>query len=125
MEAFTNANWAGNRRSTLGYCTFVGGNLVTWRSKKKTVAARSSTEVELKVVAQGMCELLWLRKLLEELRIKIEGPVKLYRDNKTAINIANNPMQEDKTKHVKIDRHFIKEKLESGLICMPFVSTNE
>ena len=67
IEGFTNANWArsiDNRRSTSGYCTFVWGNLVTWRSKKQTVVARSSTEVEFCAIAHGMCELLWLKQLL-------------------------------------------------------------
>ena len=72
VEAFTDADWAGSvvdRRSTSGYCTFVGGNLVTWRSKKQNVAARSSAEVEFKSVALGIYEVLWIRRLLEELKI--------------------------------------------------------
>ena len=89
------------------------------------MVARISVEAKLRIVVQGMCELLWLKKLLEKLRIKIEGPMKLYYDNKTTINIANNLVQHDKTKHVEIDKHFIKEKLKSGLIRMPFMSTNE
>ncbi|RVW89842.1 putative mitochondrial protein [Vitis vinifera] len=58
------ADWAGsvnNRRSTSGYCTFVWGNLVTWRSKKQNVVARSNTEAEFRAVAQGICELLWVK----------------------------------------------------------------
>ena len=51
--------------------------------------------------------------------------MKLYCDNKAATNIANNPMQHDRIKYVEIDQHFIKEKLESGLICMPFIPSNE
>ena len=51
--------------------------------------------------------------------------MKLYYDNKTPIDIANNSVQHDITKHVEIDKHFIEEKLESGLICMSFMSTNE
>ena len=89
------------------------------------MVARISVEAKLRIVVQGMCGLLWLKKLLEKLRIKIEGPMKLYYDNKTTINIANNLVQHDKTKHVEIDKHFIKEKLKSGLICTPFMSTNE
>ena len=72
VEAFTDADWARSvvdRRSTSGYCTFVGGNLVTWRSKKQNVAARSSAEVEFKSVALGIYEVLWIRRLLEELKI--------------------------------------------------------
>ena len=50
--------------------------------------------------------------------------MKLYYDNKVAINIAHNPVQHYETKHEEIDRYFIKEKLETSVICMPFVSTN-
>ena len=48
----------------------------------------------------------------------------LYCDNKAAIYIANNPVQHDRTKHVEIDRHFIKEKLDNGIICIPYVSSS-
>ncbi|KAJ8753668.1 hypothetical protein K2173_026344 [Erythroxylum novogranatense] len=54
-----------------------------------------------------------------------EGPMRLYCDNKSAISIAHNPVQHDRTKHIEVDRHFIKEKLDSGLICTPFVSTKD
>jgi ATP sulfurylase len=47
----------------------------------------------------------------------------LYCDNKAAIDIANNPIQHDRTKHVEIDRHFIKEKLDRGVICLPYVTS--
>ena len=57
-----------------------------------------------------MCEGLWLQKLLEELSITIELPIKLYCDNKAAISISQNPIQHDRTKHIEVDRHFIKEK---------------
>ncbi|EXB52099.1 hypothetical protein L484_024649 [Morus notabilis] len=72
-------------------------------------------------MANRICELLWLQRILTELKLRIEAPMKLYYDNKAAISIANNPMQQDRTKHVEVDRHFIKEKLEGGMICMPFV----
>lgn len=63
-------DWAGlveDRRSTTGFCTFVWGNLVTWSSKKQNVVAGCSEEAEFKAVAREMCEVLWLKKLLEEL----------------------------------------------------------
>ena len=52
-------------------------------------------------------------------------PIRLYCDNKAAISIAHNLVQHDRTKHIEVDRHFIKEKLESGVICTPFVSSSE
>ena len=89
VEIYTDADWVGlanDRRSTTGYYTYVWGNLVTWRNKKQSVVARSSAKAEFRAVAQGMCEGLWLQKLLEELCITIELPIKLYCDNKAAIS---------------------------------------
>ena len=126
LEAYTDVDYArsvDDRRSTSGYCTFLGGNLVSWRSKKQNVVARSSAEAEFRAMALGVCELLWLKIILEDLKIVWEGPMKLYCDNKSAINFAHNPVQHDRTKHVEVDKHFIKEKLDSELICTPFVST--
>ncbi|KAK2450461.1 putative mitochondrial protein [Trifolium repens] len=128
VSIFTDVDWAGSvtdRRSTSGYCTYVWGNLVTWRSKKQGVVARSSAEVEFRAMAQGICEGLWIHRVLEELKMKIELPSKLYSDSKAAISIAHNPIQHDKTKHIEIDRHFIKEKLDAGIICLPFVTSSQ
>ena len=109
------------RRSTSGYFTFVGGNLVTWRSKKQNVVARCSAEAEYRGMAQGVCELLWLRSLLKSLGFKQEWSMPLHCDNTTAVEIAYNPVQHDRTKYVEIDRHFIKEKLDARIISFPFV----
>ena len=92
----------------------MGGNLVSWRSKKQSVVARSTAEAELRSMASGLCELLWLRLLLTELRLFRGGSLRLYCDNQATINIVNNPIQHDRTKHIEIDRHFIKEKLDEG-----------
>ena len=110
--------------STSGYCTYVDGNLVTWRSKKETVVS-STAEAKFRANAHGNCELLWLKKLLEDIKTSSPMPMRLYCHNKVAINIAHNPVQHDRTKHAEIDRHFIKEKLEEGVICMPYISTYE
>lgn len=67
-------------------------------------------------MANGVCEVLWLKRVLKELRLDVEEPMRLFCDNKSAIKIANNPVQHDCMKHIKIDRHFIKEKLENGVI---------
>src|ERR1044072_2658948 len=70
IEVYTDSDWAGclsDRKSTTGYCTFVWGNLVTWRSKKQSVVARSSAEAELRAMAQGICEGIWLKRMLDEI----------------------------------------------------------
>ena len=90
-------------------------------SKKQDVVAQSRAEAEFWAMAQGICELLWLKIILEDLKIKWEGPMKLYCDNKSAISIAHNPVQHDRTKHIEVGRHFIREKLDSGFICTLYV----
>lgn len=64
-------------------------------------------------------------KGLEELKALDSLPIKLYCDNKVAISIAHNRVLHDRTKDVKVDKHFIKEKLDSGLICMPYIPTTK
>ncbi|RVW78478.1 Retrovirus-related Pol polyprotein from transposon TNT 1-94 [Vitis vinifera] len=127
IEIFSDADWAGSmtdRRSTSGYCSFVWGNLVTWRSKKQSVVARSSAEAEFHAMAQGICEGIWLNRLLEELRVPLKHPMVLYYDNQAAISIAKNPVHHDRTKHVEIDQHFIKEKIEEGVFKVSYTPTN-
>src|SRR5688572_19914696 len=124
IHAFTYADWAGDRdsrKSTSGYFTLVGGNLVTWKSKKQKVVALSSAEAEFRGIAKGITEIMWLRKLLSELHFPQKKTCKLFCDNKAAISILENPVQHDRSKHVEIDRHFIKEKLEKQIISLPFV----
>lgn len=87
------------------------------------MVTRSTVEAEFRAMAQGVCEILWLRILLSELGLLSSSPLMLYCDNKAAINIANNPVQHDRTKHIEINRHFIKEKLGAGIICLPYVQT--
>ena len=87
------------------------------------MVARSNAKVEFKSVALGICEMLWIRRLLEELKISSTLPI--YSDNKAAILIAHNPVLHDRTKHVELDKHFITEKLENGLICMLYIPTTK
>ena len=76
--------------------------------KKKDRVSRSSAEAEFRALAQGMCEGLWMKIILDDLKVKVEHPVQLHCDNKSAMSIAHNPVQHDRTKHIEIDRHFIK-----------------
>ena len=70
-----------------------------------------------------ICELIQIKIILSDLGIKWEEVMKLYCDNKSAIDITHNPVQHDQTKHVEVHRHFIKEKLENWLICTPYIPT--
>ncbi|RVW51857.1 Retrovirus-related Pol polyprotein from transposon TNT 1-94 [Vitis vinifera] len=104
IEVYTDVDWADavdDRRSTSGYFTFVGGNLMTWKSKKQNVVARSSAEAEFRGMTLGLCEALWLRLLLQDL------------------------VQHDRTKHVEVDRFFIKEKLDDKIVELPKIRSED
>jgi hypothetical protein len=126
IEIYTDADWAGNiidRRSTSGYCSYVWGNLVTWRSKKQHVVSRSSAESELRALALGICEGMWIQRLLKELGMESLTPIQMHCDNQAAISIAKNPVHHDRTKHIEIDRHFITEKIEKNIVHLIYTPT--
>lgn len=110
-------------RSTSGYDTYLWGNLVTWLSKKQDVVLRSNAEAELRALALGLCEGLWIKRVVTKLQQKPILPIKAYCDNISAVNMAENPVQHDKSKHVEIDLHFIQEKIENNIIQLHHISS--
>lgn len=88
LQAYSDSDWAGdptNRRSTTGYCFFLGNSLISWRSKKQSVVARSSTEAEYRALADATSELVWIRWLLEDMGVVQKNPTPLHCDNRSAI----------------------------------------
>ena len=126
MQIYTDAEYAGSiddRRSTSGYGCLVGGNLITWRSQKQNVVARSNAEAEFRAMAVVICEGIWVRSILQDLGVFEEKPILLCCDNESAISIAHDPVQHNRIKHIEVDRHFIKEKLEAGMFRSEYVSS--
>ena len=128
LRAFSDADWAGDptdRRSTTGYCFLLGSSLISWRSKKQTFVARSSTEAEYRALADTTSELLWLRWLLKDLGVSTSSTTPLYCDNQSAIHIAHNDVFHERTKHIEIDCHFIRYHLLHGALKLFSVSSKD
>ena len=88
LQAYSDADWANdhtNRQSTIGYCFLLGDSLISWRSKKQTVIARSSIEAEYRALAATIAELIWLRWLLQDLGVDCSTATKLHCDNQSVI----------------------------------------
>ncbi|GJX86240.1 ribonuclease H-like domain-containing protein [Tanacetum coccineum] len=98
-----------SRRSVSGYCVFVNGCLVSWKSKKHATLSRSS-------MTYTTCEIMWILKVLKDSDFDKLTHVALCCDNKSVIQIAANPVMHEKTKHFDIDVHLVREKFASGLI---------
>ena len=126
VEAYIDADQVGspsNRKYAARYCTFLGGNLITWKSKKQTVVARSSAKAKYKAMTHTSCELMWIKHLLEELKFVVKVPMTMHCDNQVAIHIASNLVFHERTKHIKGNCHITEEKVEDGVIATPYVST--
>lgn len=93
------------------YLIKLGDSLIIWKSKKQTVVSRISTEAEYKSIASIVAELIWLVGLLKEIGIEIQTLVELFSDSKTTMQIATNLVYHERTKHIKIVCHFIREKI--------------
>ena len=100
---------------------FVGGNLVSWNSKKQSVLSQSTAESEYRAMTQSACEIIWLHYLLAKVGIKTSIPTKLRCDNQVARHIVSNPIFHERTKHIEIDCHFVREKIQLDLISTGYV----
>ncbi|GKE32945.1 ribonuclease H-like domain-containing protein, partial [Tanacetum coccineum] len=113
------ADWVGcptTRRSTSGYCVFLGNNLLSWSSKRQVTLSRSSAEAEYQGVANAVAETCWLRNLLQELHTPFSTATLVYYDNVSAVYLSSNLVQHQCTKHIEIDIHFVRDLVAAGHI---------
>ncbi|KAM0044971.1 putative RNA-directed DNA polymerase [Helianthus debilis subsp. tardiflorus] len=127
LVTYCDSDWMGcpfTRRSRTGYLLLLGGAPVSWKSKKQSVVSRSSAEAEYRAMATTVSEILWFRWLLTELETTQQGPTTLFCDNEAARHIANNPVFHERTKHVEMDCHFVRERVESKEILPTYIESH-
>ncbi|XP_014517174.1 uncharacterized protein LOC106774644 [Vigna radiata var. radiata] len=126
LQAYSDADWAGcpdTRRSTTGWCMFLGNAPISWKCKKQHSVSKSSTEAEYRAMSAACSEITWLRGLLTELGVSQAQPTPLHTDNTSAIQIAANPVYHERTKHIEVNYHSIREAYDRRVITLPHVST--
>ena len=128
LQAYTDADWGGNtddRTSTSAYLIYLGGNPISWLSRKQRTVARSSTEAEYRAVATTTAEIMWITNLLSELHIPLTKPPLLLCDNVGATYLCSNPVLHSKMKHISLDYHFVREQVRDGKLQVSHVSTKD
>ena len=128
LSGFTDADWARSsvdRKSTSGYCFSLGSGMTFWCSRKQKSMALSSTEAEYMAASIDLSEAIWLRKLLVNLlKDKMEA-TNILCDNQSCIKLSENLMFHDRSKHIDIWCHFIKDLVQHGAVQLQYTPTGE
>ncbi|KAH9291809.1 hypothetical protein KI387_043002 [Taxus chinensis] len=128
LIGYTDADWAGSttdKRSTSGCCFSLGSGVVSWFSRKQKSVALSSSEAEYIAASMATCEAIWLRKLLVALfGQKVETTV-IHCDNQSCIKLSENPVFHDRSKHIDIRYHFIRDCVQRGIVQLQYIPTEE
>lgn len=127
VRGYVDSDFAGDldkSKSTTGYVYTLAGGAVSWMSKLQKVVALSTTEAEYMAATQACKESIWIQRLLEELGHKQEKIV-LFCDSQSALYIAKNPAFHSRTKHIRVQYHFVREVVEEGTVDMQKIHTNE
>lgn len=128
LKVYCDIDWGAcinNRRSITGYLVHYGNSPILWKSKKQATVSRSSAEAEYRAMASSVAETIWMTGLFKELGVEIKVPVSLFFDSKSTLQIATNPVFHERTKHIDIDCHFTREKIQEGLIVTAYLPSTE
>jgi hypothetical protein len=125
---YADADWGGcldTRRSTTGYLFKTFGGPVAWKSRRQATTALSTTEAEYMASADATRQAVWLRLLLKDLGHGLDGPLSILNDNNAAILLSKNPVNHDRSKHIDIRHHFLRDKVSDNTVELSHVQTED
>ena len=128
LVGYSDADWAGckdSRKSTSGYVFMIGGNVISWTSKKQPVVALSTTEAEYIALCSATQEAIWLRRLLQSIGQAQNNPTTIYEDNQGEISMSKNSRHHSRTKHIDIKYHFVRETTLKNITHIVHCTTDE
>jgi len=127
VRVYCDSDWAAcpdSRKSVSGYIVLLGNSPLSWKSKKQETISLSSAEAEYRALRKVAGELVWLNRLLEELTVPSPTPFDVYCDSQSALHIARNPVFHERTKHIEVDCHFVRNLLQAGLISLHHIGSD-
>ena len=122
------SDWEGSaidRKSTSGCCFNMGSGVISWFSRKQSCVALSTSEAEYVAASSTICEVVWLRKLLSDLFDLQLDATCIYCNNQSCVKLSKNSVFHDKSKHIEIKYHYIRDMVQRGAVKLQYVVTNE
>ncbi|GKV28744.1 hypothetical protein SLEP1_g37756 [Rubroshorea leprosula] len=128
LFGFTDSDFArdlDDRKSTSGYVFIMGTAAISWTSRKQSIVTLSTTEAEFVAATTCACQAIWLRKVLEELQVKQEGPMLIFCDNSSTIKLSKNPVLHGRCKHMDVKFHFLRDLTNEGVIDLVYCRSED
>ncbi|KAL4313405.1 hypothetical protein GQ457_01G015130 [Hibiscus cannabinus] len=128
LVGYSDSDWCrdiDDRKSTSGYVFFMGDTAFTWLSKKQPIVTLSTCEAEYVAASWCVCHAIWLRNLLSKMMLKQVGATMIHVDNKSAIELVKNPVNHERSKHIDVRFHFIRDHVKEGNVELVHVASHD
>jgi hypothetical protein len=128
LHGYTDSDWIGStvdRKSTSRYCFSLGSAMVSWSSRKQGSIAQSTAKAEYIATSVASREAVWLRNLLSYLFSVDLEPIVIHCDNQSCIKLSENPVFHDRSKHIEIRYHYVRDMVQKNILSIQVVPTTE